>query len=252
MSFAQDYSFLGSGIILIRPWNSTEAFAEIGNCSVCNIAPQTNELSLPDYTQPGGGERNSVERVTSWGLTYTFHDFNSPNFARATRGKASTVAAASVADEPVAATRGSYVPLKYLATSVSAVEPAGGGVPYEEGDDYIVDRGMLYIPADSTIPNATGGTPNIEVSYAHGALGEVQGAVSAAQFYEMQMFGANEARGGKKWRFVAHKVRGGVMQQMGLLGDEYGTGEVPGSMVADPAKRTSADHSAFFYWQQEN
>lgn len=251
MSFAPDFSYLGSGVILIRPWGTTEAFAEIGNCSAFNVAPQTNELSLPDYKNPGGGIQNKVDRVSDWQLSYTFHDYNAANFARATRGKASTVVAGSISAEPHFSKKGSYIPLKYPALAVSAVEPAGGGAAYTAGTDYIVDRGMLYIPADSTITDATSAA-NIEVDYTHGAIGHVEAAVTAAQFYEMQFWGSNEARGGKRVRLTAHKVSGGVLASMALLGDEYGAGEVTGSITADAAKRTSADHSAYFYWQQEN
>ncbi|MBD9368858.1 hypothetical protein [Xanthomonas sp. XNM01] len=251
MSFAPDHSYLGSGIILIRPWGSIEPFAEIGNCSAFSVSPQTNELSLPDYKNPGGGIQNKVDRVSDWQLAYTFHDFNAPNFARATRGKVTNVVAGTVTDEPHAAVKGSYVPLKYLASAITSVDPVGAGSAYVAGTDYILDRGMIYIPAGSAIPNATGGTANIEVTYAHGAIGHVEGAVTAAQFYEMQFFGSNEARSGKKVRLVAHKVSGGVIQQLGLLGDEYGGGEVTGSITSDAAKRTSADNSAYFYWQEE-
>ena len=57
MSHAPDYSFLGSGIVLIREWGSNLPFQEIGNCSAFNLAPQTNQIALPDHTQPGGGNR---------------------------------------------------------------------------------------------------------------------------------------------------------------------------------------------------
>lgn len=251
MSFAQDYSYLGSGIILIRPWGSTEPMVEVGNCSTFQLSPQTNEITLPDYKNPGGGIQNKVDRVSDWQLSYTFHDFNEDNFARATRGKASVITAGTVTEEPAIAHKGAYVPLARIASAVTSVEPAGGGAAYEADTDFIVDRGMLYIPATSTIPDAINGTANISVTYTHGELGHVEAGVRAAQFYEMEFRGSNEARGGKIVRMVAHKVSGGVISELGLLGEEYGGGEVTGSITADPAKRTSADNSAYFYWQQE-
>ena len=68
MSHKQDYSYLGSGIILIREWGSNAAFAEIGNCSAFSVSPQVNNLTLADFTNPGGGIQNRVDRVTDWTL----------------------------------------------------------------------------------------------------------------------------------------------------------------------------------------
>ncbi|MEN5117506.1 hypothetical protein ABE488_09260 [Luteimonas sp. TWI662] len=251
MSHAPDYSYLGSGIILVREWGSTLPLVEVGNCSAFSVAPQTNQLTLADHTRPGGGVRNRVDRISDWQLSYSFHDFSPENFARATRGLASTIAAGSVANEEVAAARGVYVPLSRIASSITSVQPVGTGPAYVAGEDYIFDRGMLYIPDDSDIPASVNGAPNIRVTYAHGALGHVEAAVVAARQYEMQFHGENEALSGRKVKLVAHRVSGGVIQQLGLLGEEYGVGEVQGSILADPSKRISTNHSAYFYWQQE-
>jgi len=247
----EDFSYLGSGIVLIREWGTNGPFSEIGNVSAFSVSPQTNSVQLPDHMNPGGGIRNRVDRVTDYQLAYTFHDFNADNFARATRGKATTVAAGSVSAEAHRTFKGTYVPLKYPALTITSVEPAGGGTPYTAGTDYRLERGMLFIPATSTITDATS-ADNIEVDYTHGAIGEVQAGVTAQKFYEMQFNGENEARGGKKARLAAHKVSGGMIEQMGVLGEEYGAGNVTGSLVADDAKATTADTSKYFYWQQEN
>lgn len=248
---AEDYSYLGSGIVLIREWNSNDPFVEIGNVSAFTVAPQTNTIELADYQNPGGGTANRVDRVTGYNLNYTFHDFNTENFARATRGKATNVAAASVNDELVVAAKGAYVPLRKLASSITTVENIAGTTEYDEGTDYRFERGMLFIPEGSTIPASVAGAANISVTYQHGELGQVEGGVTAQKFYEMQFFGANEARGGKQVRLVAHKVTGGLIESMGLIGNEFGAGSVPGALLKDSAKATGSDVSAYFYWQQE-
>lgn len=38
---------------------------------------------------------------------------------------------------------------------------------------------------------------------------------------------------------------------MGLIGNEFGQGVVPGKLLKDAAKATGSDKSAYFYWQQE-
>ena len=249
---AEDYSYLGSGIVLIREWNTTDPFVEVGNVSAFAIAPQSTTIELADYQNPGGGTANRVDRVTGYNLSYTFHDFNPANFARATRGKASSIAASTVADELVVAVPGGYSPLSRLASEVTDVKPATGTATYVAGKDYRFERGMLFIPVGSIIAApSVAGTPNIKVSYKNADLGHVEAAVTAQKFYEMQFYGANEARSGKMVRLVAHKVTGGVIESMGLIGNEYGAGSVPGALVKDAAKATGSDKSAYFYWQLE-
>ena len=248
---SEDYSFVGSGIILLREHGAAAPMLEVGNCSAFALAPQTNTLQLQDFQNPGGGIRNRIDRVSDWQLNYTFHDFNSENFARTTRGLASTIAAGSVTAEAVVGYKGGYVPLKYIATAITSVEPVGGGTAYAAGTDYILDRGMLYVPATSTIPDPVAGAANFEVEYTRLAGGEVQGAVTSQKFYQMEFRGQNEARGGKFCRMVCHKVSGGMVSSFGVIGEDYGAGEVPGSLVYDAAKATNSSTSGYFFWQQE-
>lgn len=251
---AEDFSYLGSGIILIREWGTTNPFDEVGNVSAFSVSPKTNAIELADGQNPGGGIANRVDRVTGYDVAYTFHDFNKDNFARATRGQATLIAAATEADEPARASKGRYVPLTYPATEITSVKPASGnGAAYEAGVDYILARGMLYLPAGTKIPEpAASAAPNVLVTYKHGEIGQVEAAVRSQKFYEMQFHGANEGRNGKRVRLAAHKVSGGMIDQLGLLGDQFGAGTVTGALVKDSAKAITDDKSAYFYWQQEN
>ncbi|NLA67368.1 MAG: hypothetical protein GX856_03820 [Gammaproteobacteria bacterium] len=246
----EDYSYLGSGIVLIREHGSNGAWAELGNTSAFSISPEVNSLQLADFQNPGGGIQNRVDRVTNWNLNLTFHDINAANLARFTRGHATEVAAGSVTAEAHRSYKGSWIPLKYPALAVTSVEPAGGGTAYEAGTDYIVDRGMLFIPATSTIPDATT-TDNIEVDYTHGAMGRVEAGVTAQKFFEIQLHSANEARSGKRVQAVCHKVSGGMLETLALLGDEYAGPSVTQSITKDASKRTGANVSEYFYWNQE-
>lgn len=248
---APDYSFVGSGIILIREWGSLTPLVEVGNCSEAKLDPQATDLSLPDHRNPGGGERNGVSRVTSWGFTYSFTDFSKENFARVTRGKATAIASGTVSAESAIAYAGGWLPLQYIAGAITTVVPHGGGTAYVSGTDYVFDRGMLYIPTGSSIPAPTLGAPNIDVTYTRNSLGHVEGAVTSGKFYEMAIRGQNEARSGKYLHFAMHKVRAGTISSFGMIGNDYGVGEVKGSLLSDPAKKTSADVSEYFYWQQE-
>jgi hypothetical protein len=247
----KDYSYLGSGIVLIREWNSNGIWEELGNTSAFSINPQVNTLQLPDYQNPGGGIQNRVDRITDWQLNLTFHDINTANLARFTRGKATPVSAATVSAEAHHAYKGSYVPLKYPATKINSVTGPSGSPSYTVDTDYFLDRGMVFIPATSSIPNGDGATPNIEVNYDHADIGHVEAGVTSQKFYELHLQAANEAGAGKLVQVRAHKINGGMLESLSLLGDEYASATVTQSLVKDSAKKTSADHSEYFYWNQE-
>lgn len=231
-----DYSYVGSGHILIREFGAAAPFLPIGNCSALNFSPQVNTLSLPDHTQPGGGTRNRIDRVTDVQFALTFHDFSAENFARFTRGTSTKVVAGTATAEPVVGYKGGWVPLAKIAKTISSVEPVGGGTAYDAGDDYVLDNGGLYIPSTSSIPAPVSGAPNFEVDYAYDAHNVTEAFVNPAKQYTLIFAGLNEARSGKEVRVEAHKVSGGVLAQLGLLGEEYGAGEVSGSLLTDTSK----------------
>ncbi len=245
----QDQSYLGSGKLLIREFGARAPFEEVGNCSAVTLSPQTNTIALADSTAPGGGERNRVDRLTGVEFAYTFHDFAPENFARALRGTSSKVAAGKAMDEPITAYKGGFTPLGKIATAVTAVKPDTGTAVLEAGKDYIFQDGGLYIPEDSTIPPSTDGKPNIKVSYDYGAQTTVQALVNPAKQYEMLFLGLNEAQSGKAVRIRVHKVSGGVMAQLGLIGDQHGQGEVTGALLPDTSK--GAQLSKYFVVDQE-
>jgi len=231
-----DYSYLGSGKIYIREFGAAAAMREIGNCSALSFSPQTNTLSLPDHTKPGGGTRNRVDRVGDVEISLTFHDFEGANFADFLRGTVAEVTAGSVTAEAVVAYKGGFTPLARAAAAITAVEPAGGGTAYVEGTDYIVQDGGIFIPTTSTIPAPTAGAANIEVDYSHGAAQVTQAFVASAKQYQLLFAGLNEGRSGKRVRVRAHKVSGGVLQELALLGEQYGAGTVTGALLADTTK----------------
>ncbi|QHG87932.1 hypothetical protein ACCQ13_14675 [Xanthomonas sp. NCPPB 1638] len=231
-----DYSYLGSGKVLIREYAAAAPFEEVGNVSALSFSPQTNTITLADSTKPGGGTRNRVDRVTEVQMAYTFHDFAPQNFARALRGTVSAIAAGNVAAEAVVGFPGGYSPLERRATEITSVKNSGGTVTYDAGTDYELRDGGLFIPVGSDIPAPVNGVANLTVAYAHGAAKRVEALTTSQKQYEVLFLGLNEARSGKEVRVHAHKVSGGVMAQLGLIGDEYGAGEVTGALLADTAK----------------
>lgn len=248
---ATDYSFLGSGNVLIREYGASAPFVEVGNCSALTLSPQEDVKQLTDSTTPGGGLRNEVRRVTGVDISYTPTDFSPENFARGARGTSSAIASGTTIDEQVVAYKGGYTPLAKIANSITAVRPAGGTTPYVAGTDYEFRDGQIYIPSTSSIPDPVAGAANIEVDYAHPAQKKVEAMVNSNKQYEVLFMGLNEARSGKKVRVRCHKVSGGVVQQFAFIGDDFGTMEIGGGLLIDTTK-TGVGVSKYFTVEMED
>lgn len=245
----KDQSYLGSGKVLAREYGVPGPFIDVGNCSALNFSPQTNAITLADHTQPGGGERNRVDRLTGVEMSYTFHDFAPENLARALRGTVTNVIAGNAVDEAVVGYKGGLVPLLRIAKEITSVKPATGSTNYTAGTDYVLQDGALFIPADSAIVDPVGGVANLKVTYAFGAQSVLQPVVTAAKQYQLLFLGLNEAQSGKAVRIMAHRVSGGVMAQFSAIGDEHGAGEVTGALMTDSSK--GAGLSRYFEVVQE-
>ncbi len=240
-----DRSYLGSGSILFREYGAAAPFLSLGNCSALTLSPQEDVKSQLDYTQPGGNKRSEVRRLTGVDMSLTFHDYSAANFAFGLRSSATDIAAGTATAESVVAYAGGYTPLAKIATAITSVEPVGGGTPYTEGTDYELVDGQLYIPTGSTIPAPIAGAANCEVDYSYVAQEKVEALVSSNKQYEMMFVGLNEAQSGKRVRVRLHKVSGGVLQEMALIGEDFGAGQVSGSLLSD-SSITAADESKYF------
>lgn len=233
MTYAPDLSYIGSGQIYIRERGSAAPFVDIGNCSALTASPQEDVKTLTDSTSPGGGTRNEVRRITGVDISYTFTDFSAANFERALRGTSSTTTAGTVTDEAVVGYKGGWTPLAKLATSITTVKNTAGTTTYVAGTDYVLQDGGLYIPSGSAIVDPIAGASNLKVTYANPATSTVQPLVNSAKQYEMLFVGLNEAQSGKKVRIWMFKVSAGVIQQMAMIGQDFGSGEVPGKLLSD-------------------
>lgn len=245
-----DYSYLGSGSILIREYGSAAPLVSMGNCSVLNFSPQEDVKTLQDFTQPGGNKRNEVRRLAGVDMSLTFHDFGSSQFAIGLRSAATTIAAGTAPDETAVAYKGGYTKLAKIAGAITTVEPAGGGTAFTAGTDYELRDGMLFIPSTSTITNPVSGAANVQVTYTYVAQEKVEALIASNKQYELVFIGLNEAQSGKRVRIVAHKVSGGVIQEIAALGDDFGAGQISGALLSDSTK-TGDGISKYMTWENE-
>ena len=128
------------------------------------------------------------------------------------------------------------VKLAHGAVASLVLKSTDGATTYVAGTDYELRDGVLYIPGTSTITAPVAGAANLKVTYAFAAQKKVQALVNANKQYELVFVGLNEARSGKRTRIVLHKVSGGVLQEMAVIGEEFGAGQVNGSLLSDGTK----------------
>lgn len=236
-----DYSYLGSGKIYLRVSGAAAPLAEIGNVSKLEFAVSEEVKELKDHTQPGGGTMNEVRRISAVEVSMTLHDLSPENLARALYGDASVLAAGAVADESHTAYLGGLVRLAKPASAVAAVTNQAGTTTYTAGDDYELRAGGLFIPAGSSIPDASA----ILVDYTALAADLVQALVDAGQEYELAFAGLNEARSGKACDVDAFRVKIGALSSLSLIGDDFAGLEVKGKLLKDTGK-TGVGVSQYF------
>lgn len=148
---AADYSYLGVGKIYLREIGAALGFLEVGNCSALTFGVTEEEKKLKDYTSAGGGTRNSVKRIDTVTASFTMHDINAANLARALYGTVGAVTSAAVTDEAHTAYPDALVAL----TNMPAASPAPvvAGFP----DATTAATTTAYALGDYVVPAAPNG-----------------------------------------------------------------------------------------------
>jgi hypothetical protein len=233
-----DYSYIGSGRILTRARGASSGLIELGNCSALTFGVEQEKKSLRDFRSPGGGAYNSLDRITSVNMSITATDLSPQNLSMALYGNTSAVVGGSITNEPQVAYAGGYLTTDYDATAITAVKnkitPA---TVYTAGTDYIFQYGAIFIPAGSTIPVPSDpDTPNITIDYTSKSGNLVQALTSAAQELEMVFLGLNEADSGSSATVKVWRAKFGPAASIALIGDDYASLEMSGSLLADASK----------------
>lgn len=228
-----DYSYLGSGKIRIREYQAAAGLVEIGNCSKLDYSVTEDTKKLVDFTQPGGGTYNQVNRISSVDLTFTAHDLSPANIARGLYGTTSPVTAAAVTDEVHTAYLGSFIQLNSLPSAIGTVKDSAGTTTYVLGTDYTVDVGGINIPAaGSAITDAS----TVKITYTKAATDVVQALVTSGKEYEIVFHGLNEARSGKVSVIQTFRVKLTAFKQMSLIGADYAGLDFTGNVLKDSTK----------------
>lgn len=116
-------SYIGKGPIYARKRTGGLGLLPIGNCSALSFAITEDIKTLPDYTNAGGGTKDTLRRITKVEGTVDARDFSSENLALALRGQVTTESSATISAEPHTAYTGAFVALDHLKDSSATVTP---------------------------------------------------------------------------------------------------------------------------------
>lgn len=235
-------SYIGKGVVYIKS-RTSGGFRFLANCESLTQAFETEEKSIPNNTAAGGGEWDSLTRVTGATASAVMFDFSPENLALATNGTVSAIVATPIVDEALTATAlGEIVPtLKMIDTSVApVVENAGGTVTYDVTDDYTVSAAGITPVVGGTMTADTG----FMVSYTPEAGSAIEMLMAAAGEYTLMVDGLNEADSGKPVRITLHRAKPAATSGLEYIGDDFGTLPVDFKLLPDTTKATGKSQYA--------
>lgn len=116
-------SYIGKGPIYARKRTGGLGLLPIGNCSALSFSITEDIKTLSDYTNAGGGTKDTLRRITKVEGTVDARDFSPSNLALALRGAVTTEGTATVSAEAHTAYTNAFVAFDHLKDSGASVTP---------------------------------------------------------------------------------------------------------------------------------
>lgn len=220
----------------------------VGNVSELTLNFEYETKELIDFTQGGGGTYNSLERISSSGFTFTFHDYSAENLAMALYGSSAAVTATAVTDESITApsdveTNDGLVTTASMIdttqTVVLTTDPAG--TTYTEDTDYTVTAAGVVLLAAGSISNDEA----LLIDYTKKAHDLVQALTTSGGEYVMVFDGLNDAQSGTPVVVKMYRAKPSPAEGLPLIGDDFAANTVTGKIVKDTTV-TTAGLSQYF------
>lgn len=156
-------SYIGKGPIYARKRTGGLGLLPIGNCSALSFAITEDIKTLPDYTNAGGGTKDTLRRVTKVEGTMDARDFSPSNLALALRGQVTTEGTASISAEAHTAYTSAFVAFEHIKDSGASVTPViavsaarASTTAYAKGDCILASSVVYQCTAAGT---SGGGAP---------------------------------------------------------------------------------------------
>lgn len=240
-------TYVGKGKVYIGPYDLSAALLFVGNVSQLDFNIAENRFAVQDFTEPGGGDFDTVRRIESVQLALTKWEFTPENLARVTRGSSSVITASTVTDEPHVAYKGGLVATDFLPDPALTMTVEVGATVYVAGTDYRRVPAGIEILASGDIDDAA----VILITYTKLASSRIEALTSSGTPYKMIFQGLNEANSGKPVIVRAHRVQLGVAQTIPFISSEFASYNVGGDVLKDDTI-TGVGLSKFFQIDQAN
>ena len=230
-------AYLGSGKMFLEDLDDKKGLIFIGNCSSLEYAAEPEEIEEKNYTSPGGGLDNSVQRISSVSVNYEARHFKTANMARAMFGSSAEVASGTITAEEHKAYPGALLLLVNPGATDIVITEATGSTELVEGTDYIINSaGMPEILESSTLVTPAG--IDVKVAYKHEKYATIQALVASGKRYRMVFLGLNEARSNKPVVIEVFRVNHSPAN-LSFIGDEFQGMTFSAKVEKDPTKTGS-------------
>lgn len=234
-------SFIGSGKLFVDG-------RRLGNCSDVKLAYNLEKKTLPNY-EGGGGNLNTIDRVTGVTLDLTCTQFSAENLAIALAASVTTVASAAVADEPHVMAKHSLVDTVFMIDMTDAanvvVSTAGGSpvvIPKVDANgvaNYEVTSAGIYFKGGVDVVDDAA----ITVDYKKAPHYQIQALLASGREFKLVMDGVNDADGRpstlRVWKWKPSPTDG-----LSFISDDFSNFTMKGEALADVTK--PAGKSQFF------
>lgn len=227
-------TYSGKGRVSIGAYGIPGPLLPVGNVSELTFNLEEGKVSVEDFTQPGGGEYDSIRRVNAVTLAMTKWDILLPlNLEMAVRGITSAQnSVIAIVGEPHVAYKGGLIVLDRIpnhAVAITVTDDAEPPVPLVEGVGYIRRPSGIEILDPGPVADAT----DILVSYTPLASDTVEALVASGKKYRLFFEGLNEADSDRPVLIDVHQYKPGVAQSLGWISSEFASMQTAGDVLKD-------------------
>lgn len=244
------------GHLKAREAGSGLPFQKVGLVSTIQHTTETNSLSLTDTTTPQGGEYDSLDRVTSVGLSINFREIYTWVLAALVWGSATSVAASTVTGEKHTAAVGGTIALERMPLAISSVSNEAGTATFDEFDDWnMTGSGIEVVPGgalEAAIKAAPSGNPyKVSVDYSAAAVDVIEALTNSGKTFEFLFEGENAAGTQKRVEARFFLCRLNLATTMDWINtDDFGGFEATAKVLRDDTK-VGAGISRYFRIKKE-
>ncbi|WP_067582829.1 hypothetical protein [Endozoicomonas ascidiicola] len=225
-----DRSFIGAGSIYLKPADDSAPLLPVGNVSEFKFSFEEDKKELKNYLG-GGGNRNTISRISSISASVTAHDFTADNLAMALRGSATSASTTAITDEPHTSfgVADELIPFDKIPDLTKAITVKDSlDTTLTEGDDYMLTKAGIKVVDGGGIDNL-----GVSVSYTPLPSDMVQALIESGKEFALFMEGLNDAQDGKAFNIRVHRVKFSPVQNLDFISDDFASIPLELDVLAD-------------------